>query len=331
MQYSSARVRFLLLNVLLTSILLTGCGGEDAGTSVVRGQDAEEAAVQILRFQMEAKTESLKEVVAPPQKNNVDFSTLEESVVPKGEVYLSHTSFSADSSFLKEEHGHVLVSAEGPDMEKMMKAAGMSFSEQRSLATTLEDGDPEVVRNRIDKLVKEAEESLGSVPTTEEKKVIPVLKSSEGEWKAVLRSRIDRRVEGVREDLRFSGAGERAVSTFREVQNLAPTLEMTQEFAEEVAAGRVEKGRDLLRNDRLEKAEEALSFAEEQAPELKETKAFADEVTKARKEFTYADSMETKIVSSDLSVDVNQMGFRGGDQSTVDINAKASKTLEKKT
>lgn len=298
MQYPFAHTSCLSLNVLLASILLAGCSGQEAGTSVAMGQDAEEVAVQLRRSRIEGNVKLQEELIAPAHKKKLDFSVMEESVVPKGEIYRSHVSVSADSSFLREKHGHVVVSFERPDLSKMVAGAGLNYSERRSLSTTLEDGDAEVAKNRLEKLVEKAEESLGSVPTSEERKTIPVIKSDDGEWKALIRFIITDQIEEVREELRFSDVGEDKVNTLRDIQNLAPTLGITQTFTRQIVDGRIEVGRDLLQDDNLKEAKEVLAFAKENAPELGKTERFADEVSEAQKEFAYTDNVDLKIISS---------------------------------
>lgn len=340
MRQSSLRMSRAALAVFC--VLAFGCTESSKSQSGNR-QEVRNVATESVKLRMQKKPDDIKEVVAPRQKEDIDFSTLDSEMSAEQEALFPYISVSADTSVLQEGHGYVLVSIERPDPKKMMRAVGMGFSERRSLARTVENGEPAVVKSRIDELIENAKESRGSVPTSKERTKIPVLKSDEGEWKAVLRSQLSARIEDGRDAVERSDYGgkygrsvsiedtegdwEKARSTLQYALDLAPSLDLTHDFASEVISERVERAGKTSRRSDLQKAEETLEKVKEKAPQMK-TEDLSNQIEELRKRFTYASSDSVEVRVSSAKIETDGYGNVGVDLSLdIDVQNNGEKTI----
>lgn len=316
-------------------MLAFGCTESSTSQSGNR-QEVRSVATEAVKLRMQKKPDAIKEVIAPRQKEDIDFSTLDGEVSAAKEALLPHASVSADTSVLQGDYGYVLVTVEMPEMEGLMEAAGMGLSDRLSLARTVENGEPAVVKSRLEDLIEKAKGSSGSVPTSKERKNIPVLKSDDGEWKAVLRAQLADRIKDGRDavepheydDRGEEGNWEKAESTLQYAMDLAPSLDLTHDFASEVVRERVERASTLLRRNDLQKAEETLKRVEKRCSGMEETEDLSNQIAQKRKEFVRADSVEMRISSAEAVKNDSRRGIYVQAEADVEIQYAGSDEVE---
>jgi hypothetical protein len=217
------------LGLLLIALGMGACQAQGTGSN---RDEAKEVVVEVFEAALDKEWGEIRERIHPAQRDSVTAEAMaqlgDEDLPP---FLKDRISIETDTAVLKNGYGYVRTRVIRPDVEHIVQAH-MDFSEQMALASAQEEGNQEVVKERIQRAMKKAQENDGEVPTEQVKRKVNVADPGGG-WKMVDRDLVLNRVDRGQKAVQNLNLDEARTALAR-AEKLLPRHPQTEELAKAI-------------------------------------------------------------------------------------------------